>query len=136
VSAFVVDCSLTVAWVYREEMTDHAQGVLDSLTTGQAFAPWLWPLEVANVLLVGERRSRLSEAGSRRFLTMLRALPISVESVGSDRVWDDVLPLARETGLTVYDAAYLDLAMRLGLPLATLNEQLADAASAVGVAVL
>ena len=132
-TAFVLDCSMTVAWAFPEEHTPHTLAVLDLLREGSAFAPALWPLEVANVLVVSERRGRLTEARSRHFIDMLEGLPVSVEEAVPARAWEDCLPLARRVGLTVYDAAYLDLAMRLGLPLATLDKRLQEAAAKVGV---
>jgi predicted nucleic acid-binding protein len=133
VRAIVLDTSVTVAWAFRDESSARALKALELLEEGMAFAPAVWPLEVANALLASERRGRLSAAAVQRFLAMLQALPITVEQSACSTTWEAVVPLARQAGLTSYDASYLDLAMRLGLPLATLDARLGAAAEALGV---
>ena len=133
---FVLDCSVTVAWCFEDEATPYADAILGRLETGEAVVPSLWPLEVANVLLVGERRKRLTEADTSRFVTLLRNLPIFVDEETSRRALDPVLTLARQQGLSSYDAAYLELAMREGCELATLDDRLRETAARVGVTVL
>lgn len=96
--------------------------------------PSLWPLEVANALLAGERRKRTTAAKVSQFLSLLQALPVRLDGETSPRAWHDTLHLARAHGLSVYDAAYLELALRRGLPLASLDAGLKAAAGAVGVA--
>jgi predicted nucleic acid-binding protein len=95
--------------------------------------PSVWPLEIGNAMVVAERRGRLKEADTVRFLTLLRQLPIAVECESVERVFSDVVRLAREQRISVYDASYLDLAMRLGVPLATQDEELRQAAAKCGV---
>jgi predicted nucleic acid-binding protein len=95
--------------------------------------PALWPLEVANALLVGEHRKRITEAKVAQFLALLQILPITVDDETALRAWQDTLHLARLHDLTVYDAAYLELTVRLGLPLASLDDKLKAAAAAAGV---
>ncbi len=131
---FVLDGSVTLAWYFLDEMNDYAHAVRDALPRGQAVVPSLWPLEVANVLLVGERRKRISPADTLQFLSLLETFPITVDEETNARAWGDTLGLARAHNLSVYDAAYLELAMRRGLPLATLDDKLKAAATAVGVA--
>jgi predicted nucleic acid-binding protein len=109
--------------------------VLESLTDLEAVVPSLFPLEVANVLLVAERRKRCSEAEAVRFVELLDSLPIITDDETARRALDRTYQLAREYGLTSYDAAYLELAMRLGAPLATMDRQLAEAATKAGVAI-
>lgn len=130
---FVLDCSLTVAWFFEDEMNRYAQAVEDSLAAAAAVVPGLWPLEVANALLVGERRSRATEANVTTFLRLLAALPIALDDDTASRAWQHSLHLARSHRLSVYDAAYLELALRQGLPLATLDDRLAAAATSAGV---
>lgn len=130
---FVLDCSLTVAWFFEDEMNRYARAVEDSLSMAAAVVPGLWPLEVANVLLVGERRNRATEANVTTFLRLLAALPIALDDDTASRAWQQSLHLARSHRLSVYDAAYLELALRRGLPLATLDDRLAAAATAAGV---
>jgi len=95
--------------------------------------PPLWPLEVANALLVGERRSRITPAETARFLAILATFPITVDDETVAHAWLDTVHLARAQNLSSYDAAYLELALRGGLPLAALDGKLKTAAQAVGV---
>ena len=131
--AFVLDCSLTLAWFFEDEADAYAQAVEDSLPSAAAIVPTLWPLEVANALLMGERRKRATEAKATTFLGLLKALPIVVDDETAERAWQESIHLARMHQLSVYDAAYLELALRRGLTLATLDDKLAAAANAVGV---
>lgn len=130
--AFVLDSSVTLAWFYQDEGERYARAVVNSLKTAAALVPSLWPLEVVNVLLVGERRGRNTEAESQAFVRLLRSFPITLDDETA-QAWTAVPPLARAHGLSAYDAAYLDLALRRGLTLATLDERLKSAATAVGV---
>jgi len=136
VKKFVLDASVTVAWALEDEEDTYSEKILDILRQGEAWVPSIWPLEVANALLVAERRKRLARADVENFLSLLQELPIQVERDTILRIWGEVLSLAREEGLSVYDAAYLNLAMRLGLPLATLDQTLKKAARNCGVEVL
>jgi predicted nucleic acid-binding protein len=131
---FVVDCSVALAWCFPDEKAPYPQAVLDSLATARAVVPALWHLEVANCLLVGERRKRSTEADTVSWLSFLSSLPLAVDDETVGRAWSDVLHLARAHGLSAYDAAYLELALRRGLPLATLDDKLKAAAQAIGVA--
>jgi len=99
-------------------------------------APGLWPVEVANIILVAERKSRITQAQRVRALTALAKLPIRIDTETVGRAWNSTFDLALAHGLTVYDAGYLDLSLRSGLPLATLDQALGRAASACGVPVL
>jgi predicted nucleic acid-binding protein len=131
-AAFILDGSVTLAWFFEDETDAYAEAVQDSLTSAVAVVPSLWHLEVANALLVGERRKRTTEAKVTLFLTLLASLPISVDAETPARAWKDTLVLARSHNLSAYDAAYLELALRQGLPLATLDEPLRAALRAVG----
>ncbi|MEE6280593.1 type II toxin-antitoxin system VapC family toxin [Georgenia sunbinii] len=129
--AFVVDTSVTMAWCFQDEATSSTEELLDRLREEEAHVPELWRLEVTNVLLVAERRGRIREAQSRRFVDLLERLPIRVApSAGS---LTEVLDLGRRHRLSAYDAAYLELAERLGTPLATLDGRLVDACRTAGV---
>ena len=130
---FVLDCSVTMAWCFDDEATPCTDGVRDGLVDARAIVPSLWPLEVGNVLLVAERRNRLRKADATRFLALLQALPITVDQGTSQRALREILNLAREQELSSYDAAYLELAIREGLALATLDDRLKEAAARVGV---
>jgi predicted nucleic acid-binding protein len=131
---FVIDTSIAMAWCFEDETTESADAVLDRLRDDQAAVPAIWPLEVANVLLVAERRGRLSEAKASRFLELLSQLPIEVDDAPRDLA--GIVAAGRRHKLSAYDASYLVLAERLGAPLATLDRRLAKAAERAGVELL
>ena len=132
-NAFVLDGSVTMVWGFDDEADTYAAAILDQMPDLQAHVPSLWPLEVANVLIVGERRKRITSADAARFLAILIAFPIAVDDQTVAHAWSDTMHLARAHNLSAYDAAYLELAIRLGLPLAALNGKLRNAAQATGV---
>jgi predicted nucleic acid-binding protein len=129
----VIDSSVALAWCFPDEQDTYSQSVLDVLATETAIVPDLWHLEVANTLLVGERRKRSTQANTVTWLGFLSSLPIEVDEETKAHAIGDTISLARDHGLSVYDAAYLELAMRRGLPLATLDDKLKAAAQAAGV---
>lgn len=131
--ALVLDASLALAWCFPDEATAYADAVLDLLRETEALVPVIWPLEVANALVVAERRQRLMPVQTARFVELLRSLPITAHDQGVDRALGPILALAREYGLSSYDACYLNLAMELGLPLATRDGPLGAAATRAGV---
>ena len=130
---FVLDCSIVMAWYFVDERDAYADLVARKLPDRMAFVPMNWPLEVANTLVVGERRKRSTQAQAARMIAYLAAMPISVDDETNVQAWTTTLDLARQRSLTAYDAAYLELAMRRGLPIATLDDQLKAAATAAGV---
>ena len=130
---FVLDNSLTLSWYFADERGPYSVATLQALDDGEAAVPPLWPYQVANGLLIGERRGRITPTDTGRILALLAALPIRIDTVAHERARQEVLELARREGLTSYDAAYLELAMREGLPLATLDRHLQEAAARVGV---
>ena len=130
---FVLDGSVTMAWYFKDEMNNFANAVRDGMDRSQAIVPSLWPLEVANTVVMGERRKRSTTAQAATWLGFLGALPIVVDDETSARAWGDTLRLARAHNLSSYDAAYLELAMRRGLPLASLDAKLKAAAVTAGV---
>jgi predicted nucleic acid-binding protein len=136
VSAVVLDCSIAVAWCFEDEADPAIDALLDGLRTEGAVVPALWPLEVTNVLLQAERRGRIAMAAVDGRLAAFATLPITVDSVSWPQHGGTVLELARLHGLTTYDAAYLELAMRRCLPLATKDKALEQACRAVGIIVL
>jgi len=125
---FVIDNSVVMTWCFKDEENPYADDILDSLENATAYVPSIWPLEVGNVLLVAERKKRLSEADSIRFIALLTELPIIIEQESPERMIKEIFALARKHELSSYDASYLDLAMRKGLPIATLDNNLIDAA--------
>ena len=133
---FVLDASVTLAWCFRDEQTSATNSLLEQLETAQAFVPGLWTLEIGNILLSACRKQRITYANAKEFLSLLSELDIQIDDATASCGFYDIFSLAYAEHLTTYDAAYLELAMRLGLPLATKDKQLAKAAAQVGVKVL
>jgi predicted nucleic acid-binding protein len=133
---FVVDNSVVMSWCFADEFNSYADIVLNRLTEATAVVPSIWPLEVVNVLLVAERNKRLSESDSIRFITLLSQLPIIVENEQPEKMMKELLALARKNNLSSYDASYLDLAMRKGFPIATLDSKLIEAARRIDVPIV
>lgn len=131
----VLDGSVTLAWSLSDESSDYADRVLDDLATHSALVSSIWLLEVANGLLIAERRNRCTFAEAAGIAAVLRSLSIAVEAPTAERTFGDILNLGRAHRLSTYDAAYLDLAIRHGIPLATLDERLIQAAAQAGVAI-
>ncbi len=132
----VLDVSLSGAWCFADEASEAAWAILSRLQTAKAHVPSLWLWETANVLVQAEPRGRITAAAIRSFLGLLEALPIHIDHAGTTTIWHDTLALARAHRLTSYDAAYLELALRLGLPLASRDKALQVAARSEGVPLL
>lgn len=134
ISAFVLDCPATFPWIFADEATKESDRLLDDLTAGaEAWVPALWHLELGNVLTGAERRGRIDRAGIEGFLSVLESYRICVDGETMARAWNKTLDLAMHYKLSTYDAAYLELALRRNLPLATLDEALIAAAKTAGV---
>jgi predicted nucleic acid-binding protein len=132
----VLDSSVTIAWIYNEETTPPVLEVLDRIIASGAWVPALWRMEVANVLEMKVRRRRINAEFRDEALADLSLLPITIDAETDQHVWSATLQLAVRHQLTVYDAVYLELAVRRGLPLATLDRELRAAAQAEGVTLL
>jgi predicted nucleic acid-binding protein len=132
----VVDSSVALAWVLPGEATPATEGLLAEVGDLGAAAPGLWPLETANVLWLSERRGRITLAERTQALAILAELPIQIDERTATQAFGATSALAAGRDLTVYDACYLELALRLGLPLATLDKRLCLAALAAGVALI
>ncbi len=132
---FVLDCSVSASWCLRDETNDEAAAILRHLDSGTAMVPGLWVIEMANVMTVAERRKRISPADAERAVQLLLELPIHVEPADVFHL-RRVRNVAREYGLSAYDGAYLELAQRRGLALASFDEALLSAAHRSGVPVL
>ena len=132
----VIDSSLTLTWFFEDERTTTTMALLDRVQQSGAVAPPLWRLEVANALQVGVRRGRIDTTYRDASLQDLSALDIAIDADGEDFAWTTTLRLADRFGLTMYEAAYLELAQRVSLPLATLDRALRAAASGLGVTLL
>ena len=132
----VLDVSLSCAWCFADQANAEAWAILERLQTHRAHVPALWLWETANVLVQAERRGRISPAAIRTYLGLLEGLPISVDQPSTASAWHDTLALARSHRLTSYAAAYLELALRRSLPLASRDQALQAAARAEGVPLL
>ncbi|HVW78393.1 MAG TPA: type II toxin-antitoxin system VapC family toxin [Alloacidobacterium sp.] len=122
---FVLDASTTACWAFQDEQHPDADAALERMRTDQAIAPSLWWFEIRNILIVNERRKRLSEADTAAFLRDLAVFSVEIDITPET---DEVLRLARTHKLSIYDAAYLELALRKNVPLATLDADLSKAA--------
>lgn len=132
----VIDASVALTWCFEDEATAQTDLILDRVRTDGAVVPALWHLELANVLLQAEKRGRIAMGDVATRLELIAELPIATDHETAARAWREVIALARTERLTAYDAAYLELAVRRGLPLSSLDEALIDAARRIGVAVL
>ena len=132
----ILDSSITLAWVYNSERTEAVLNVLNQVSETGAWVPALWRLEVANILEMSVRRGRTNAAFRDAALADLALLPISVDPETDQHAWGATAMLASRNKLTLYDAAYLELAQRRRLPLATLDRELRAAAISGGVALL
>ena len=128
--AFVLDASITACWAFQDEDHPDARLAFHQMRSEEAVVPSLWWFEVRNILVVNERRRRIAESDTAAFLLNLSRLRIRIDRLPDESA---VLRLARTRQLSVYDAAYLELAQREGLPLATLDADLNKAAAAEGV---
>ena len=125
----VLDASVALSWCFKNEATAAGDRLLERLATEAASVPAIWHLEIANVLALSERRRRITPANSNEFIALLETLDVVIDEETPSRALGRVLDLARAERLTAYDAAYLELAMRLGIPLASKDADLCDAAA-------
>jgi predicted nucleic acid-binding protein len=134
--SLVLDSSVTLAWIYADETTQPICDLIGTVIESGAWVPSLWRLEVANALEMGARRGRTKAAFRDAALRDLALLPIRVDPETDTHAWSETLRLAQKHRRSLYDAAYLELALRRDLPLATLDAELKKAAKAEGVATL
>ncbi len=132
----VIDSSITLNWVLHDEHTSESDELFDLVSEQGATVPCLWRLEIANALQVAVRRKRIEAAYRDRCIQKLQQLPIEVDSETDKQAWNATLRLSERHNITVYDACYLELALRRAIPLATRDQRLAKAASEAGAAVL
>ena len=134
--SFVLDNSVALTWCFEDERTPATTALLEQVGESGALAPMLWPLEALNGLLVAERCGRPDASLRQRLAGFLRALPITIDDETASHAWTTTVRLAERFNLSSYDAAYLELAQRHRLPLASLDRDLRAAASVLGLAVL
>ena len=133
---FVLDAPVALAWAFEDERDGLALSVLDALESSEAVTSHIWPLEVSNALITATRRRRISAADANRYAALLLELPIVVEPLERRRPLSEVRRLAGSHQLSAYDASYLEVALRLGVPLASGDRRLNAAAAEAGVEVL
>jgi predicted nucleic acid-binding protein len=131
----VIDASVALAWCFKDEATPATDALVPMVRRDGATVPVHWLLEVTNALLVAERRGRIMRNDVATHLRTIAALGVQVDLETDRHVGHDILALARADGLSIYDAAYLELAQRMAVPLATLDKDLAKAARKSGVTV-
>jgi predicted nucleic acid-binding protein len=136
VSALVIDASIAVGWCFEDEATPSGDLILDQVSRHGGHVPTQWHLEVANVLWQAERRGRIAQNMTTAKLALLGQLPIRTDAETAARAWAATLALARALKLTAYDAAYVELAQRLSLPLASKDRELLAAAASTGLPVI
>ncbi|MGA2258381.1 MAG: type II toxin-antitoxin system VapC family toxin [Thermoguttaceae bacterium] len=134
--SLIIDCWITMAWCFADEATVETARVQDRLIAEAALVPSHWFLEVVNVLVMAEKHQRIAAADATNFLHLLATLDIQTDHETAARAFDHLPALCRSHGLTSYDAAYLDLAIRRRLPLASLDDDLRQAAIGLGIQVL
>ena len=135
-SAVVIDSSIALTWCFEDEASSETDSLFERVRDDGAAVPGLWHLELSNVLLQAEKRGRINAGDVAMRLDLIAELPISVDQETTARAWREILTMARTEGLTTYDATYLELAIRRGLPLLTKDNELAEAAHRLGVVVL
>lgn len=137
IKALVIDGSTALGFLLKDEQGESSLNSLDAIESGiPTFVPSHWCVEVANGLIMAERRKRASQADITEALGLVAALPVFVDDQTSQRAFSDTAALSRQYGLTIYDAAYLELAMRRGASFATSDNALIKAATAAGVSLL
>jgi len=131
-----MDASVALTIAFDESRSGEVDEIFERLQASKAIVPAIWPVEIANVLAIGERRKRISDGKIRRFIAELDALPIEIDTEGTLAALQRALPLARRLSMSAYDALYLELAQRLRLPLATLDRGLAAGAAKASIELL
>jgi predicted nucleic acid-binding protein len=134
--SLVIDASLTVSWYFEDETTPATEAILEKVSETGATVPTLWRLEVANAFQSAIRRKRITALYRDQALAELTQMPITIDGDTNVYAWTTTLRLAERFALTIYDSAYLELAQRGSLPLATLDAELREAAAALGVTLL
>jgi predicted nucleic acid-binding protein len=134
--SFVLDASIALSWCFADEATTYTWKLLERLEEETAFVPSIWPLEIGNILILAERKKRVSYAHVIQSLELMSNLPIQIDEETAQRAFYETSQLAHAEKLTSYDASYLELSIRLGIPLATKDKILAKVAKKLGVGLL
>lgn len=135
-SALVLDCSIAVSWCFEDEASEATDQLLLKVQEQGALVPALWYLEFGNVLIQAKKKGRISEIQLMAGMDLIRQLPITTDNINPDKIMSKIMLLATQHHLTTYDAAYLELALRSNLPLATKDNDLRKAANKLGILIL
>ncbi len=133
---FVVDNSVILSWVFKDENTKKSQELLNKLLKQNAYVPSLWPYELSNALFIAEKNGRIKEADSVSFISSLKDLSLFVENNSYDNITKDILAISREHKITVYDASYIELALRKNLDMASFDKKLNAVCRKIGIKIL
>lgn len=135
-SFITLDCSVTASWFILDEFTQISINIKDEVSKKGAIVPTIWSLEVGNTLLINERRKRITKEHRQKALYILSDLPIKIDELTFKNAWFETIELAEKYNLTLYDACYLELALRYNSPLATFDNNLKQAAKLESVILL
>lgn len=133
---FVLDASIALSWCFKDESTASTDQALKQLEIEQAFVPEIWSLEISNILILAERKKRIKYADIVQFLELINKLNIEIDNENSIKAFNEILSLAHSEKITTYDASYLELSMRKGMPLASKDLQLRKVAERLGIKLL
>lgn len=133
---FILDASIALSWCFKDERSSATDDLLESLGKRSAWVPNIWPLEITNIMVLAQRHQRITYAEMTQFLELLTHLPITIDHETSSKAFHEILSIAHSEKITSYDAAYLELAMRKGLPLASKDKALCLSAKHLGVSTL
>ncbi len=133
---YVLDCSVAITWFFDDEFLGSTDALKETLRNGPVIVPMIWQMEIANVLWAAERKQRIKAYHSEKIRHIIGKLPIETDFASESNALGTLLELAREYEITVYDASYLELSLRHGIPLATLDKKLIAAAQRAGIPVL
>lgn len=133
---FVIDCSVALSWYFSDEINDRTQALRDQLVNESIHVPCLWPIEITNVVLAALRQNRITDDELPDLLDDLRELPDEIDRETDSMVWDESFHLAKQFNLSIYDATYMELAVRRELPIATLDKGLAKACQEADINIL
>ena len=135
-SPIILDCSVTASWFIPDEFSKSSFNIRDKIRERGAIVPTIWSLEVGNVLLISERRKRITKEQRQKALYILKDLPIKTDELTFKNAWFEIIELAEKYNLTLYDACYLELVLRYNSILATFDNNLKQAAKLAGIVLL
>ena len=135
-SPIILDCSVTISWFIPDEFSKNSLDIRNKISEEGAIVPTIWSLEVGNVLLISERRKRITKEQRQKALYILKDLPIKTDELTFKNAWFETIELAEKYNLTLYDACYLELVLRYNSILATFDNNLKQAAKLAGIVLL